>query len=124
MAGLPKRKRLNRNLCPRLLFNWKIVICVAAPSTKRARKVAVTGISMFLSGNPPDAQIIGRYGGPLIWTLSAYVQVFSLSKAKVNSGRNNIVKLSIVLRYLACTQGRECQSDLDRSLRAVEITSL
>lgn len=37
---------------------------VIAPSTKRKRNTAVTGMSIFFSGKPPSIHTCGLYGGP------------------------------------------------------------
>ena len=42
---------------------------VAAPRMKRKRKTAVTGMSMFFLGTPPNVQMAGRHGPEPDWKM-------------------------------------------------------
>ena len=78
MEDSPKSSMLRMNLWPRLLFSWKIVICVAAPPMKRARKTAVTGMSTDFLGAPPSCHICGAYGPPPVGGCDAIVESYEL----------------------------------------------
>lgn len=60
----PKRAPEALNLCPRRLFFWKMVICVAAAAMKRKRKTAVMGSSTLVLGTPPKPAVLDAYGPP------------------------------------------------------------
>lgn len=61
---LPNNTPLKRNLCPRFRFSCSIVMCVAAPMTKRSRNTAVMGTSTLFLGRPPNDQLFGSQGAP------------------------------------------------------------
>lgn len=59
---LPNSAPEKRNLWPRLLFNWKIVICVIAPRMNRNKNTAVMGMSSLTVGMAPSDHVVGIYG--------------------------------------------------------------
>lgn len=61
----PKSMPDMRNLCPRLLLTWRIVMLETAPVMKRTKKTAVIGTSTPIVGTPPRPAVVGAYGpGP------------------------------------------------------------
>jgi hypothetical protein len=72
-------KRLNRNLCPLALFFWKIFMCTAAPIMNRTMKTVCAGKSTLFTGAPPNAHVVGGYGGFMFaYTLSTLVNCVQL----------------------------------------------
>lgn len=59
-AYIPKRSALNMNLCPRRLFNWKMVICHIALPMYMTSNTAVMGMSTPFVGMPPSAHVVGK----------------------------------------------------------------
>lgn len=57
---VPNSAALKTNLCPLLLFFWKMVMCHAALIMKSARNTAVMGISTLFDGVPPSDHTVGK----------------------------------------------------------------
>lgn len=48
------------NFLPRRKLTWRMVMCVMAPTRKRARKIAVIGSSRVVVGIPPMPAVGNR----------------------------------------------------------------
>lgn len=58
----PKSRTEKKNLYDLRRLRWKMVMFVAAPATKRARKMAQMGMSGVRPGTPPEAAVGGGKG--------------------------------------------------------------